>query len=58
MIIALTPRQWRALGQATGLAERLAMIGPMMGVDLDTEAGRYEARDMIAALRRPVVRRA
>jgi 2-methylfumaryl-CoA isomerase len=50
MIIALTPRQWRALGQATGLAERLAMIGTMMEVDLDTEAGRYEARDMIAAL--------
>jgi 2-methylfumaryl-CoA isomerase len=50
MIIALTPRQWRALGQATGLADRLAMIGPMMGVDLDTEAGRYEARDAIAAL--------
>jgi 2-methylfumaryl-CoA isomerase len=50
MIIALTPRQWRALGRATGLAERLAMIGPLMGVDLDTEAGRYEARDAIAAL--------
>jgi len=50
MIIALTPRQWRALNQATGLADRLAMIGPMMGVDLDTEAGRYEARDAIAAL--------
>jgi 2-methylfumaryl-CoA isomerase len=50
MIIALTPRQWRALGQATGLADRLAMVGPMMEVDLDTEAGRYEARDMIAAL--------
>jgi 2-methylfumaryl-CoA isomerase len=50
MVIALTPRQWRALGEATGLAERLAMIGPMMGVDLDTEAGRYEARDAIAAL--------
>ena len=50
MIIALTPRQWRALGQATGLTERLAMIGTMMEVDLDTEAGRYEARDMITAL--------
>jgi 2-methylfumaryl-CoA isomerase len=50
MIIALTPRQWRALGQATGLAERLAMIGTMMEVDLDTEAGRYEAREAIAAL--------
>jgi 2-methylfumaryl-CoA isomerase len=50
MIIALTPRQWRALGRATGLAERLAMIGPMMGVDLDTEEGRFEARDAIAGL--------
>jgi 2-methylfumaryl-CoA isomerase len=50
MIIALTRRQWRALGQATGLAERLAMIGQIMDVDLDTEAGRYEARDAIAAL--------
>jgi 2-methylfumaryl-CoA isomerase len=50
MIIALTPRQWRALGETTGLADRLAMVGAMMEVDLDTEAGRYEARDMIAAL--------
>ncbi len=50
MIIALTPRQWRALGQATGLAGRLAMIGPMMDVDLDAEAGRFAAREAIAAL--------
>jgi 2-methylfumaryl-CoA isomerase len=50
MIIALTPRQWRALGRATGLGERLQMIGPMMDVDLDSEEGRYAARDAIAAL--------
>ena len=50
MIIALTRRQWRAIGEATGLADRLAMIGPMMNVDLETEAGRYEARGAIAAL--------
>ena len=50
MIIALTRRQWRAIGTATGLADRLEMIGPMMDVDLDTEAGRYEARDAIAAV--------
>ncbi len=50
MIIALTPRQWRALGRATGLADRLAMIGPMMDVDLDSEEGRYAARDAIGAL--------
>ena len=50
MLVALTRRQWRALGAATGLSERLAMIGPLMEVDLDHEAGRFEARDMIAAL--------
>jgi 2-methylfumaryl-CoA isomerase len=50
MIIALTRRQWRALGETTGLGDRLAMIGPMMDVDLDTEAGRYQARDTIGAL--------
>jgi 2-methylfumaryl-CoA isomerase len=50
IIIALTPRQWRAIGRATGLADKLAMIGAMMEVDLDTETGRYEARDAIAAL--------
>ena len=50
MIIALTPRQWRAIGRATGLAEKLAMIGQIMEVNLDTETGRYEARDAIAAL--------
>jgi 2-methylfumaryl-CoA isomerase len=50
MIIALTPRQWRMLGRATGLGDALAAIGPRLGVDLDTEAGRFAARDAIAAL--------
>jgi 2-methylfumaryl-CoA isomerase len=50
IIVALTPRQWRGLGRATGLADKLAMIGEMMEVDLETETGRYEARDAIAAL--------
>ena len=50
IIIALTPRQWRGLGRATGLADRLAMVGQAMDADLDTETGRYEARDAIAAL--------
>jgi len=53
MIIALTPRQWRSLGRATGLAETLAAIGPRLGVDLDTEAGRFAARDAIAAVVAP-----
>ena len=50
IIIALTPRQWRAIGTATGLADKLALVGEMMEVDLETETGRYEARDAIAAL--------
>lgn len=53
MIIALTPRQWRALGEATGLADRLAAAGAMMDADLDTEAGRFQARDAIAAVLAP-----
>ena len=50
IIIALTPRQWRGLGRATGLADKLAMVGTMMDADLETETGRFEARDAIAAL--------
>lgn len=53
MIIALTPRQWRALGRATGLGEALAAIGPRLGVDLDTEAGRFDAREAIAEIVAP-----
>jgi 2-methylfumaryl-CoA isomerase len=53
MIIALTPRQWRALGRATGLGDALAALGPHLGVDLDTEAGRFAARDAIAELVAP-----
>jgi 2-methylfumaryl-CoA isomerase len=53
MVIALTPRQWRALGHATGLADELAAIGPRLGVDLDTEAGRFAGREAIAALVAP-----
>lgn len=53
MIIALTPRQWRALGRATGLSDALAAIGPTLGVDLDSEAGRFDARDAIADIVAP-----
>jgi 2-methylfumaryl-CoA isomerase len=53
MLAAISNRQWRAIGKATGLTERLAMIGPMMGVDLDTEGGRFEARKAIAAVLEP-----
>jgi 2-methylfumaryl-CoA isomerase len=53
IVIALTPRQWRAIGTATGLADKLVLVGEIMEVDLNTETGRYEARDAIAALLAP-----
>ncbi len=53
MVVAISNRQWRALGEATGLAARLAMVGPLMGVDLDDEGGRFQARDAIAAVLAP-----
>ena len=53
MLIALTPRQWRALGEATGLAQALAAVGMRLCVDLDTDAGRYAAREEIAAVLAP-----
>ncbi|WP_326685709.1 CoA transferase [Streptomyces sp. NBC_01795] len=53
MVVALTTRQFRALGRATGLAEKLEMTGPLMDVDLTTEGGRYAARHAIAAVLEP-----
>jgi 2-methylfumaryl-CoA isomerase len=53
MVVALTPRQWKALLDATGLRGRMARIAEATGFDLDTETGRFEARDFIAAVLRP-----
>jgi 2-methylfumaryl-CoA isomerase len=53
MIAAISNRQWKALGTATGLSARLEMIGPLMEVDLKTEGGRYHARHAIAAVLEP-----
>jgi len=53
IIIALTPRQWRGLGRTTGLADKFTRLGEIFGVDLETETGRFEAREAIAALLGP-----
>ena len=53
MLTAISNRQWRAIGKATGLTEQIAMVGPMMQVDLDTEGGRFEARAAICAVLEP-----
>jgi 2-methylfumaryl-CoA isomerase len=53
MVVALTARQWTALRDVTGIGDAAASIEQATGYDLDTESGRFEARDLIAALLRP-----
>jgi 2-methylfumaryl-CoA isomerase len=53
MVVALTARQWSALKEATGISEACASIERATGSDLDTVSGRFQARDLIAALLRP-----
>jgi len=53
MVVALTLRQWESLVEATGLHEAFDTLERMMGVDLTTEGGRFEAREVIGALLKP-----
>lgn len=53
MVVALTTRQWEALRDATDITHKCETIEAAMGYDLNTESGRFEARDFIAALLRP-----
>jgi 2-methylfumaryl-CoA isomerase len=53
MVVALTARQWHALQDVTGIHEACENIEQATGHDLSTETGRFEARDLIAALLRP-----
>ncbi|HEU4701127.1 MAG TPA: CoA transferase [Conexibacter sp.] len=53
MVVALTARQWAALREATEIGDACARLEQATGHDLSTETGRYEARDLLAALLRP-----
>ena len=53
MVVVISNKHWRGLGKATGLAEKLEMLGPLLDVDLNTEGGRFEAREAIDAVVRP-----
>ena len=53
MIVALTGRQWAALLDVTGKHDAMQKIAQATDADLDTESGRYAARDLIAAVLRP-----
>jgi 2-methylfumaryl-CoA isomerase len=53
MVVALTPRQWTALVEVTGIEQACRDLEHATGQDLSTESGRFQARDLIAALLRP-----
>jgi 2-methylfumaryl-CoA isomerase len=53
MVVALTERQWVALRDVTEIAAGCATIEQATGHDLDTQTGRFEAREAIATLLRP-----
>lgn len=53
MVVALTARQWNALVEATGIEEACKSIERATGQDLNTQTGRFQARDLIAAMLRP-----
>ncbi len=53
MVIALTARQWRSLVDVTGIRDACDAIQQATGHDLETESGRYEAREILAAILKP-----
>lgn len=55
MVCALTPRQWKSLGEATGLAPDFAALEARHGIDLSDEGERFLHRREISALVEPWV---
>ena len=53
MVAAFTPRHWRALVDATGMAARMAQVAALFELDLAREEARWEARDTITAVLKP-----
>ncbi len=53
MVVALTASQWQSLREQTGIGKACEQIERATGHDLSTESGRFQARDLIAALLRP-----
>ena len=50
MIVALTDRQWRAVVEATGTAEKIAAVEKTLGLDFRKEGDRFAARDTLNPL--------
>lgn len=47
MVLALTPRQWRNLQKATGLASQLAVTERRLSLDFEKEGDRWRGREEI-----------
>lgn len=50
MVVAMTPRQWRALREVTGTTDLFTQIGEHTGMDLEVEEHRYALRDVLTAV--------
>ncbi|TAM66229.1 MAG: 2-methylfumaryl-CoA isomerase [Microbacteriaceae bacterium] len=53
MLVALTPRQWRALVAVTGTIAVFTALERSLGVDLGEDGERYRCREVIAAILKP-----
>jgi 2-methylfumaryl-CoA isomerase len=53
MVVAISDRQWKALVRAMGIETALGAAAEALGHRLDTEAGRFEARELISAFMKP-----
>jgi len=53
MVVALTPHQWKALVEATGLHAAFQLVEEAMGVDLSKEGDRFAAREVLGAILKP-----
>ncbi len=57
MIVGLTRRQWSGIKKAMGIGEQVDQIAGLLGLDLNQEGNRFEAREHIAAIVEPWVAR-
>ena len=50
MLIAITPKQWRGLLEATGLGDEIAVVERRRGLDFSREGDRFHAREEICGI--------
>ena len=57
MMVAISLRQWQSLVEAIGIGDHIPAIENVLGLDLNKEGDRFEARDAIAAFIAPFIAR-